>query len=879
MLSLAGQSDSLRFERDSTLVTASDSLALSITSLDTLSDSMRLVQDSLNKLSAERRALQSKSSPDALTTVVNYGARDTQWYDHKLKQMHLFGEAYVEYGSMRLTAGYIVFGLETNEAEAFSIEDGEGNEVQKPKFKDGEQEFNYERLKYNFETGKGLVYQAVTTFTDLYVLGAKTKFVGANGEEDREDDVIYNSDALITSCNHEHPHFGIRTKQLKVIPKKVGVTGPANLELGGVPTPLWLPFGFFPLAEGRSAGLIFPSNFPYQASLGFGVKDLGWYFPINDYMDLQLTVDYYTRGSWGVKSNFRYKKRYGYNGSLRFEIFNSKEESTLTAEVLNNFSGSVNFTHSQDSKAHPYQSLGGSINYNFQDHQRTVDFDPLSQFTTSYSSNFYYKHKLPNLPYSLDLGLKHRQNTQTKRVDVTFPDLRLTMQTIYPFKKKNPAGKEKWYEKINMSGSTRAANFVESTDSTLFTRETIENMRSGVKHQYTANVNLKFLKYFSANPNVRYTEDWVFKTLEKEYFPTEDSLVTNFVSGFDSYRALTAGVNINTTIFGMIPATKGWFRGLRHTMKPSIGYNINPDTREKYNEDIYYQGNLIETYSRFDQGPFGSPSFTDQTQSISFGATNVVEVKYYSKKHEEERKFKILNQLNINGGYNFEADSLKWSQLRLSGTTNLIKNLTTLRFNFNFDPYLQDGSTSINQLVSSQRKAPVRLDRGSITLNSGISIKKLFDIGKSDIDERSKPPEGQGRGEAPLEKMEYQHPKLVDLIGKFTVDHNLVYSIDSENNQDSIFMSIHTLGIRGSIPITENWDINVGNIGYDFKDQSITYPFIGFTRKLHCWNMSFNWAPSAKYFGFFIGVNGGTLDFLKYNYGQNNVRTGVSSFR
>lgn len=830
-----------------------------------------MIQDSLSRVSQAERNLQAKSSPDALVTIVNYGARDTQWYDHKLKQMHLFGDAYVEYGSMKLTAGYIVFGLESNEAEAFSIKDEEGNDIQKPKFKDGDQEFNYERLKYNFESGKGLVYQAVTAFTDLYVLGSKTKFVGANESEDREDDVIYNSDALITSCNHEHPHFGIRTKKLKVIPKKVGVTGPANLELGGVPTPLWLPFGFFPLAQGRSAGLIFPKNFPYQPDLGFGVQQIGWYFPINDYMDLQLTADYYTRGSWGARSKFRYKKRYGYSGDLNVEYFNNKNEND-NAIVETSTSMSVNFTHSQDSKSHPFQSLGGNITFSTNNHNADLYLDVRNRFTNTYSSNFYFKHKLPNLPFSLDLGLKHRQNTQTARVDVTLPDLRLTMQTVYPFKRKNPVGKEKWFEKINMSGSTRAANFVEATDSTLFDQSTLENMRSGVKHAYSVTSNMKFLKYFSANPSIRYSEDWVFKTLEKEYLPTQDSLVLSYNNGFDSYRSFSAGVNINTALFGTILSNKGWFRGIRHTIKPSIGYTINPDTRERYNEDIYYQGQLINTYSRFDNGAFGSPSFTDQTQSITFSATNVVEVKYFSKKHEEERKFKLLNQLNFNGGYNFEADSLKWSQVRMSGNTNLIKNLTNLRFNFNFDPYLEEGTKTVNRLVSTERKMPLRLDGGSITLNSGISIKKLFEIGKAE-EGPNKPKKGIEEGKK--DEIEYQHPKLLDLIGKFTIDHNIVYAISSNDNQDTIAMSTHTLGVRGSIQITDNWNINVGNIGYDFKNKAITYPYIGFSRKLHCWNMSFNWAPSRKSFGFFIGVNGGTLDFLKYNHGQNNAVSGV----
>ncbi len=832
-----------------------------LVNLDTLTGS-------LDSLPRQRRATYAEvnTSDDALDIPVNYGAKDTQWYDHKLKQMHLFGEAYVNYGNMALTAGYIVFNIETNEAEAFSIKDEEGHEVQKPKFKDGDQEFNYDRLRYNFETNKGLVYQAVTAFTDLYILGAKTKFLGAEEAVEREDDVIYNSDALITSCNHEHPHFGIRTKKLKVIPKKVGVTGPAQLEIGGVPTPLWLPFGFFPLAEGRSTGLLFPKNFPYQAELGFGVEQIGWYFPINDYMDLQLTADYYTRGTWGARSVFRYKKRYKFSGNFEIDYRDTKNENELL-EKESTKSFSVDFRHNQDSKAHPFRSLGGNIQFSTNLHNERTNFDPTNVLRNQYQSNFYFKHKLPGLPYSLDLGLKHRQNTQTRRVDLTLPDIRLTMQTIYPFKRKEQVGNERWYEKINMSGSTRAANFVESSDSTLFTRTTLDNMRSGVKHSYSANVNLKFLKYFSANPNVKYNEDWVFNTLDKEYHPNQDSISTEVIDGFASYRTWSAGVNVNTALFGTILSNKGWFRGIRHTMKPNVGYSYRPDSRSIYQDSLNYNGELVHTYNRFEKGPFGSPSFNDLTQAITFGATNVVEMKYWSKKHEEERKFKLINQLNINGGYNYAADSLKWNPVSISGNTSLLKNLTNLRFSFTLDPYLQDGITTINKLVATERFLPVRLARGSLTLNSGITISKLMTIGKK---------ESEGREDDDSKKSStYQNPKLLDLIGNFRIDHNLVYNITSVDNQDSIFLATHTLGVRGRIKITDNWNIGLGSIGYDFKNKSITYPYLTFTRKLHCWNMTFNWAPSSKAFGFLIGVNSGTLDFLKYNYGTNNINNGL----
>ncbi len=938
-----------------------------LTTFTEVTDSLKIgnSQDSIPQLDSQDANANYQSSQDALDIQVSYGALDTQWYDHKLKQMHLFGEAYVNYGTMNLTAGYIIFDIESNEARAYSIEDTEGHEVQKPTFKDGNQEFTYDQLRYNFETNKGIVNQAVTQFTDLFVLGAKTKFVGGEEVDGEVEDVIYNSNALITSCTHDEPHYGIRAKKLKVIPNKIGVTGPARLELGGVPTPLWLPFGFFPLSDGRSAGIKFPKNFPYQADLGFGIQGVGYYLPINDYMDLELTADYYTRGTWGFNTRYRYKLRYRYNGYFDFNFRNTKNEVILTdddTEVrsltkVSNKSLALNLSHNQDSKAHPYRTFGGSINFTTSDHYSNTENDFQNVFNNQYGSNFYFKHTMPRTPFSLDVGLSHRQNNTTSTLDVTLPDVALSMRTIQPFKRKKAVGDQRWYEMINISGNTKMKNFVETTDSTVFTKETFENMRSGIQHDYNANVSFNVLKYFTVSPRINYDESWVFNTQDQEYFATEDSIATTVNYGFDTYRTWNTGVDVNTTLFGTILSDKGWFRGIRHTMKPRVGYSIDPDFASRYEEDIVFQGETVASFSRFDNGAFGTPNFTTEAQSITYGIGNIVELKYYSKRLEEEKKVKLLTNLNIGGSYNFAADSLNWSTVNVSGNTTLLKGFSNLRFSMTLDPYKQEGKATINELVSTDQFIPVRLARGNITLSSGVSIKTLSEvftggeegkppprsnkkgssrkstktkeisdgvyqsgaidstlvdpthiqpdstliadslaIGSQDsievdevpyfplpgeeVDEDGEPKEDKKWG-SNQKQVDYEAraPTWIELLGNFNISHQLVYNVTSEDNRDSLFLATHTLGVRGNLNITDNWAINIGNIGYDFKNKSITYPYLGFTRKLHCWNLTFDWAPNRDAFGFFIGVNTGTLDFLKYNYGQNNIQNGFSGFR
>ena len=337
---------------------------------------------------------------EGLDAEVTYGARDTMWMNHKENEVHLFGNAFVHYENMKLNAGYIVLNIETNIAEARSLQDTHGHTVQKPTFHDGTQEVKYNALRYNFETHKGVVLDAISAQSGMIVHGARTKYLSAEKDSSIQDDVIYNQNALITTCNHEHPHYGFRASKLKVVPDKIAVVGPANLEIAGIPTPLFIPFGFFPLAEGQSTGFIFPQDYEYSPTKGFGLRNFGWYFPINDYWDLTLTGDLYTRGSFGIIANSRYKKRYKYNGSFNISFDNTLVENRETAQNEARRSFGLRVTHTQDTKAHPYRSLGGSISFSTNDYNAFTQNDASSVLTTTYSSNFYFRHQMPNTPFN-----------------------------------------------------------------------------------------------------------------------------------------------------------------------------------------------------------------------------------------------------------------------------------------------------------------------------------------------------------------------------------------------------------------------------------------------------------------------------------------------
>jgi len=400
-----------------------------------------------------------KISDSDLDAQIIYGAIDSQWYDNKAKLMYLYGDAYVNYKDKELKADLIILDMDNKIAEA-KISPVKRSSA-KPTFKDGEKTYEYKGLKYNFETEKGIVYDAVTNEGEFIVHGEKTKYVSGGDNLYGTSDVVYNANSIITTCNHPGtPHFGFKAKKLKIVSDKVAVAGPANLQIAGIPTPLWIPFGFFPLTEGTTSGLIFPEGYQfYSNDLGFGLAGLGWYFPINDYLHTRITGDIYSRGTWGLYSNTDYRKKYKYNGSIALSYNDYKREVLsddlgFTKESSKGFA--IRVSHNQDSKAHPYRSIGGSINIVGNDNVRRLNTDAGSVLTSQYTSNLTFTHKMPSTPFSFRMGMSHNQNTNNHVMNITLPNIALTMQTIYPLERKNTGGNEKkWYEKLALGYNSK----------------------------------------------------------------------------------------------------------------------------------------------------------------------------------------------------------------------------------------------------------------------------------------------------------------------------------------------------------------------------------------------------------------------------------------
>jgi len=520
---------------------------------------------------------------------------------------------------------------------------------------------------------------------------------------------------------------------------------------------------------------------------------------------------------------------------------------------------------------------------------------------------------MPNTPFNFNLGLNHSQNTRTHAVTLTLPDMSLNMNTIYPFKSKNRgSNKEAWYEKISFDYDVSMKNVINTTDTTFLTKEVFDDMKSGVSHKSQLGFSTRLFKNFNFVPNVNYEEVWVLNTVEKDFdrlievdsngvvTRTRDSLVTEIKNGFDTYRNYSAGASLNTQLFGTLKFSKGWLRGVRHTMKPSVGYSFAPDTRSVYSDTLYYSDPERDPllYSRFDEGPYRA-SLSDLQSSMTFGLRNVVELKHWSKKDSTEKKIKLFDNINVNTRYNFAKDSSQWDIIRVSSTTRLFKNISTISTSWRFDPYLEDDKNRATAAsVWSDRKRPARLEFGEIRWVNTLDIKKLKSLftkkDKENEEERDETqnlnrvdPERQvdnvfdslvpdersdalnGGPPVPEDEKKKKLVTMISLIESIRISHNFVYEFRANKNEVEGAVRTHTLAFSGSIPLTENWNVGIGNIGYDFANKGLSYTRVTFSRKLHCWNMNFSWSPNRNTYTFFIGVNSSNLSFLKYNYGQN----------
>ncbi len=905
-----------------------------------------------------------KFSADTLDDLVDYSARDSIRLDNVNRLIFLYGNASIKYQTYSITADYIrvnldsstalaeqlpdslkkvdafdqlnapepepepepelpllyedtigldtlndPFALEDRRRQRMPVEKKERNEDGRPFFDDGTSQFTAQRLRYNFKTRKGKIYDVVTEESNMFIHGSETKFV-SGGQDTNSVDYVYSQDVLLTTCNADHPHYGIRSRKQKIVPNRQVIVGPSNLEIAGVSTPLILPFGFFPISRGAKNGLIFPSNYEYSEEWGFGLRDIGYYFPLGEYIDLELTGDIYFNGSWGIRGKSQYRKRYSYSGS--FDIgFSNRIGETIDAELgpirdpVKSFK--VNWSHRQDPRSRPNQTFSASVQMQTSGYDQLNYNDAARVLNSQYSSNVSFRKVFQGTPFTLSTNARASQNTRTGTMQFTLPDVNVSMRRIFPFqRKKTRSPEQKWYEKISLQYTGKFLNRIKTQDSLLFQQSLFKDAEYGANHSLNSSASFQVLRYFTVSPAVNYDESWYFKTIQKQFDPTLDlrivdsivnpldsndvtpvydtlsfgEVLKDTINGFKPLREFSTSISLTTTIFGSLGVgrTKGWFRGLRHVIKPNISFSYSPDYTDPALGYVGYVQTDVrreeETpYSIFEGALFGSPPLTGQRMALGYSFTNILEAKVFSKRDSTEKKIKLFNTLSVNGSHNFVLDSLKWSTVNISGTTTFFKGLSRMNFSAVYDPYDQDkNGRRINQFYWKTKGKPLRFARAAVRLSTGLTVAQLKSLFKGDFEgvtNRSSGSRGVG-GQSQDKGDEEKEESLTDLFSSFRLNHDLVmmWVMNNEGNTE-MTVTTNSINTRGSFRLSPNWDINVGNIGYDFRSKRLTYPHFGFTRNLHCWEMGFNWAPQRGTYSFHIRVRQAPLNFIKIPYQKN----------
>lgn len=871
------------------------SISLETVSQDSLVlDSLSVSQDSLGQPVSKGPNIPDgvAISDDAIPAEIQYDARDSIIYDILDKKIYLYGQASVVYDDLDLKAGFIIVDWEKNEVFAEHTLDSLQKPNEIPAFKNADQNFDAMSMRYNFKSQKGIIYDAKSQYNDLYILGSRAKFVAADQDSTIAEDHIYSSNALFTTCDHPHPHYGIRSKKQKVVPDKVVVVGPSNLELMGIPTPLVLPFGFFPISDTRTAGLIFPQDYTFSPVWGFGLENIGYYTPINDNLDASLTGDIYFNGTYGLHLTTNYKKIYKYTGALNLNWSERKSETRGVPQVEKSFS--IRWNHSQDSRAHPTRRLSGSVNIQTNDYQSLNQNDATSVLQNSLSSNINFSKSFSGKPYSFTASAGHSQNTRTNQVTLNFPTAEFKTQTLFPFKRKQRKGKEKWYEQISATYSARFRSQVTATDTTLFMKETLEEIDFGMEQNVSSSTSFKLLKWLSVSPNIRYQEVWqpksteLFYNVEQEinidtsynidstdFMITRDTIrsggfeeIDDF--GFNRWNQYSGGVSVNTQIFGIWTSEKGFLRGIRHLIKPTVSFNFSPDNLNEergYFETLEYIDEFgeqqEETYGVYEGGIFGSPRSTGTQANISYGLNNIFEAKVFSKKDSTEQKIKLFDNLRFGGSYNVAADSLNWSPVTMSGTTRLLKGLTTIAIGGSWDPYVLDEETGrrTDRFQFRETGKILRFVGARAGVSTTFTIKKIVDLIK-----------GEGSTDQRREERSSGFGSFDELFDGFNFRHQLNLNLNVVDGRDTLIVGTHTLSTSGNIQLTDQWNMRVGSVGYDFTQKRLTYPDLSFSRNLHCWETGLSWQPFRGTFSFYLRVTpSSTLNFLKIPFDKRNV--------
>lgn len=784
------------------------------------------------------------ANDNTLQFPVKYHAKDSIRVNIIDEIVYLYGSATVDYDDMHLKADYIVIDMNNKEMFAQGVTDSTGTIKGNPEFSQAEQKFRSTNIRYNFNTKKGKIAYVITQEGEGYIHGEVVK-------KDPENN-FFIKNGQYTTCDLDTPHFAITSNKLKVIKNNKIVTGPAYLTIEGVPTPLLIPFGFFPNKKGRSSGLIFPA-FGESAQRGFYFQHLGYYLGFNDYYNLALTSDIYTKGSYTLDAASSYKKRYKYKGNFTFSYAKTvqSEEGLPDFETIKDYK--IVWSHSQDPAFNPNSSFNASVNAGSNTYYKNTISSVKNFLSNELQSSVSYSRTFPEKPYNFTTSLNHRQNTITKQIELTTPDASFNVSRINPFKRKNGIGKQRWYEKIGTSYSMRMTNRIETYDSLLFRKESLQEFKNGAQHIIPVSTAFNLFNYFNFSPSFNYTERWYLRTTRYKYNPISKKIIKHEEDGFRAARDYQTSLGISTRIYGMYQYKKGPIKALRHVISPSVSFAYRPD----FGKSVYgyYRNVQIDStgktrkYSIFEGTAFGGPQ-SGPYGNIGFSLDNNLEmkVKTNSDTGEAVKKIKLFESIRISSGYNVIADSMKLSNFSVNGRTSLFDKVT-LNFGGTLNPYAFDeNNKDYNKFLVKENGRLVRLTNADATISFSLSPKNKIEnkkFSREDIDYINAHPE------------EYVN---------FDIPYNVAvsYSFRYTKNGNAASEKKQSTSVSGDLSLTPKWKIGF-NSWYDITDGRFTNLGVNIYRDLHCWEMRMGWIPFGfqESWNFQINVKSTILQDLK----------------
>ena len=893
-----GQTAAIKLKRDTTTM---DSIELAIYRHNKAVDDS-LAQDSINR-----------SRKNGIDSPVEYEANDSLTYEAASGLAHLYGQSKVRYQNMNLESERIYMSLDSNLVHATGKMDTATNRLTgTPVFQMGSDEYESDTMAFNFKTKKGLITEVYTQQEDGF-LTSKLSKRGANGE-------MFLDHGRYTTCDDPHPDFYLALSRAKVRPGKDVVFGPAYLVVADVPLPLAVPYGFFPFTKSYSSGLIMPT-YGDETEKGFYLRDGGYYFAINDKMDLKLIGEIYTKGSWGISAASNYKKRYRYSGSFLFSYQNSVSGEKNMKDYSKTTSYKLQWSHRQDAKANPFSSLSASVNFastSFERNNLSSMYNPqaLTQSTRTSSVNF--STNFSSIGMSINSGMTLNQNMRDSSIALTLPDVTINISRFYPFKRKKAVGSERWYEKISLSYTGHMKNEINTKEDKILHSSLTKDWKNGMEHRIPITGNFTLFNYLNVNPSFNFTDRMLLSKVQRSWDEVNQKEVKDTVNGFYNVYNWSLNLGLSTKMYGFwIPNRKIFgdkIQAVRHVLTPTISFNYAPDfSSSRYGYYDTYQktdanGNVsLVEYSLFQEGAFTAPG-RGKTGSVSFDLSNNVEMKVRSDKDSTGfKKLSIIDELRLGMSYNMAAEVQPWSDLSVGLRLKLTKSMQ-INLSTQFHTYVYEAdSVGATPRLSNDRTywgtgkvlGPFRnLSHNLSYTIDNEKIKNLFKwlrgekVDKKDDKKKKKDDEDEwdtgvdtnidndlekakhGGRNQDNSKAETDEDGYMAFKMPFSLSLGYGFSIREDTdvkkfNYDRMrypYKVSQNLNLSGFLRISDGWNITFTS-GYDFDNKKISMTTASLSRDLHCFNMSCSvvLAPYTSY-NFSFRCNAATLtDALKYD--------------